>query len=178
MRRCCISKRPIGLDAVGSATANLAGFYQHFIHHSETVEANSPKRYTREANSSVQASGLEQRRRSRSHPPGLCNECAKPWTRLARAAGQRPSLVSRLSPGTGCSGAGIRRSLAANSASQVQPLHLCAGEVPLAPRCLGGLSLRAAGFCSGPSRASNHRRPYRQKGWPCRQFYLRLADLL
>ena len=71
MRRCCISKRPIELDAVGSATAILAVLYQHFIHHSEAVGPDCPKRYTRDANTSVQTTGLERTRKSPLRPPGL-----------------------------------------------------------------------------------------------------------
>ncbi len=45
IRRCCIWKRPIELDVVGNATANLAALLQQFTRHSETMERESPKRY-------------------------------------------------------------------------------------------------------------------------------------
>jgi len=36
IRRCCIWKRPVELDAVGSATANSPSPSLHFVRHSET----------------------------------------------------------------------------------------------------------------------------------------------
>ena len=60
----------------------------------------------------------------------------RPWT-ASRPAWQRHSHMARRQV----------------SHFKVQPLHRGAGEVVLAPRCLGGLSLRTAEFYSGPSRA-------------------------
>ena len=49
----------------------------------------------------------------------------------------------------------------ATFALQVQLLPLGFGQFPLPPRSLSGLSLRTAGFCSGPYRARNHGRHLR-----------------
>jgi hypothetical protein len=128
MRRCRIWKRPVELDAVGSATANLQAILEHFVHHLETLERGGPKRYAMKRQKTVR--DHTQTGMAGKDPCKSCScasACGVPFSKSVQ--GKTAFRQEPFAPGTGL-GVAFADCESASFTFQVQPLHLGGGEVP------------------------------------------------